>query len=195
MGHRRLLGRTKTGSPRPRRWALAGLCCGVALVSSSSSSGAVWTTHGPDDGRVNAIAVDPSTPTTVYAGTDGGGFFKSVDGGDTWSPIDTGIPDVAPSTITRIAVDAAAPAPAYASGSLGVDGGIFRSTDAGASWSFTTLGFLSAVAIDPATPSTLYAVGSGIFKSSDAGANWTAVVQTGNFACVAIDAVSPSTVY
>jgi len=42
----------------------------------------VWTTHGPDDGRVNAIAVDPSIPTTVYAGTDGGGFFKSLDAGD-----------------------------------------------------------------------------------------------------------------
>src|SRR5262249_50201172 len=70
----------------------------------------------------------------------------------------------------------------------------FRSTDAGASWSFTTLPFLNAIAIDPGTPSTLYAVGDGVLKSSDAGANWTSV-QMGSFQCVAIDRTSPSTVY
>src|SRR5262245_6650452 len=93
MGHARLLGCMKMGSPRPRRM-LAAVCCCIVLVSSSIASGAVWTTHGPNGGRVNAIAVDPSTPTTVYAGTDSGGFFKSLDGGDTWNPIDAGISDV-----------------------------------------------------------------------------------------------------
>ena len=59
---------------------------------------------------------------------------------------------------------------------VGLDGGLYRSTDAGASWSFTRLGVLDAVAIDPATPSILYAVGDrGVLKSSDAGANWTSV--------------------
>jgi hypothetical protein len=80
------------GAPCPRR-ILVGLCCGVALVSSSIASGGVWTTHGPDDGRVNAIAVNPSIPTTVYAGTDGGGFFKSLDAGDTWSAAERTLPD------------------------------------------------------------------------------------------------------
>src|SRR5262249_4192329 len=185
---------TKTGSPRPRRM-LAGVCCGVALVASSIANGGVWTTHGPDDGRVNAIAVDPTTPTTVYAATDGGGFFKSFDGGDTWSPISTGIWDVASSIMTGIAVDPATPARVYATASFGLNGGIFRSTDAGGSWSFTAFGVLRAVAIDPATPSTVYAVGDGILKSSDAGANWTSVRTGGDLACVAIAPSSPSTVY
>ena len=82
MGHRRLLDCMKTGSRRPRR-VLAGVCCGVALLCSSIASGGVWTTHGPDGGKVNAIAVDPSTPTIVYAATAFGGFFKSLDGGET----------------------------------------------------------------------------------------------------------------
>ena len=69
MGHGRLLGCTKTGYSRLRR-TLAGVCCGIALVSSSIASGGVWTTHGPNGGQVNAIAVDPSTPTTVYAATE-----------------------------------------------------------------------------------------------------------------------------
>src|SRR5262245_38596977 len=138
MGHSRLLGCMKTGSSRPRGM-LAAVCCGVALVSSGIASGAVWTTHGPNDGHIGAIAVDPSTPTTVYAGTDSGGFFKSLDRGDTWSPIDTGISDVEFLTMTGIAVDPVTPTRIYASASLGLSGGILRSTDAGASWSYTAL--------------------------------------------------------
>src|SRR5262249_62201892 len=65
----------------------------------------VWTTHGPDDGQVNAIAVDPSTPTTVYAATEFGGFFKSLDGGDTWSPIGGGLTDPAPPDLDVLAGD------------------------------------------------------------------------------------------
>ena len=79
----------------------------------------------------------------------------------------------------------------YATASVGLDGGLYRSTDAGASWSFTRLGVLDAVAIDPATPSTLYAVGDrGLLKSSDAGANWTSVQPEPSF-CVAIAPSSP----
>src|SRR5262249_8731897 len=192
MGHGRLHGCTKTGSSRLRR-TLARLCCGLVLAASGVANGGIWTTHGPDDGRVNAIAVDPTTPSTVYAGTDGGGFFKSLDGGDTWSPAG-GSPDVTSAAMTGIAVDPATPARVYATANVGLSGGIFRSTDAGASWSFTSLRVLNAVAIDPATPSTVDAVGGGGLKSSDGGANWTEV-ETGSFQCVAIDRTSPSTIY
>src|SRR5262249_47477405 len=82
----------------------------------------------------------------------------------------------------------------YATANVGLSGGIFRSTDAGASWSFTSLRVLNAVAIDPATPSTVYAVGDGGLKSSDAGSSWTEV-ETGSFQCGAIDRTSPCTVY
>jgi hypothetical protein len=194
MGHGRLLDCMKTGSRRPRR-TLAGVCCGVALVWSSIASAGVWTTHGPNGGEVNAIAVDPSTPTTVYAATEFGGFFKSLDGGETWSPIGGSLTDPTPPSLTGIAVDPVTPTRVYATARVGLDGGLYRSTDAGASWSFTRLGVLNAVAIDPATPSTIYAVGDGIRKSSDAGANWTEVQTFPNFACVAIAPSSPSTVY
>ena len=104
MGQGRLLDCRKTGSRRPRR-VLAEVCCGVALVWSSIASAGVWTAHGPNGGQVNAIAVDPSTPTTVYAATEFGGFFKSLDGGDTWSPIGGGLTDPTPPSLTGIAVD------------------------------------------------------------------------------------------
>src|SRR4029453_5447804 len=138
MGHGALLGCLKTGSPRARR-VLGAVCCGVALVSSSIAKAEAWTTHGPGDGNVNATAIDPATPTTVYAGTDRGGFFKSLNGGETWSPASAGVPEVAGMIITGIPIDPVTPARVYASASLGLEGGVLRSTDAGASWSFTTL--------------------------------------------------------
>lgn len=42
----------------------------------------VWTTNGPYGGRITSLAIDPQTPSTLYAGT--GGVFKSADGGTTW---------------------------------------------------------------------------------------------------------------
>src|SRR2546422_8642529 len=41
----------------------------------------VWTTNGPEGGSISALAVDPQTPTTLYAGTTSAGDFKSIDGG------------------------------------------------------------------------------------------------------------------
>src|SRR5262245_32006688 len=113
MRHGRLIGGTTTGSARAR-WVLANLCCGLALVSASIARGEAWTTHGPGDGHVNAIAIDPATPATVYAGTDGGGFFKSLDGGETWTPSSGGIAEPAWVTVTGIAVDPVTPARLYA---------------------------------------------------------------------------------
>ena len=48
--------------------------------------------HRPDQRRcVYALAIDPLTPTTLYAGTYGGGVFKSTDGGASWSAVNTGL--------------------------------------------------------------------------------------------------------
>src|SRR5713101_7344410 len=42
--------------------------------------------------RITALAIDPVTPTNLYAGTYGGGVFKSTDGGTSWSPTLISIP-------------------------------------------------------------------------------------------------------
>ncbi|MBF0232600.1 MAG: hypothetical protein HQK65_06120 [Desulfamplus sp.] len=42
---------------------------------------------------VHDLAIDPATPTTVYAGTYGGGF-KSTDGGTNWTKINSGLTDI-----------------------------------------------------------------------------------------------------
>jgi hypothetical protein len=46
----------------------------VASVHSAQAGINVWTSHGPEGVSVSALAIDPSTPTTLYAGTDNGVF-------------------------------------------------------------------------------------------------------------------------
>jgi len=41
--------------------------------------------------QVLALAIDPTAPSTIYAGTYGGGVFRSTDGGDTWTPVNKGL--------------------------------------------------------------------------------------------------------
>src|SRR5437667_448603 len=58
--------------------------------------------HGDGDGNArktnlahtgcfNALAIDPQTPTTLYASSSGGSVFKSTDGGGNWSAVNTGL--------------------------------------------------------------------------------------------------------
>src|SRR3989475_617660 len=136
----------------------------------------VWTTNGPLSETINALAIDPQTPTTLYAGTSGHGVFKSTDGGGTWSAGNPGWHTTRCCTALGIAPQP--PAILYA----GATDAVFKSTDGGGSWHPTGLTkpgfiFIAALAIDPQAPATLYAgtYSSGVFKSTDAGVTWGAV--------------------
>src|SRR2546426_559754 len=135
-----------------------------------------WTTNGPHSETINALAIDPQTPTTLYASSSGVGVFKSIDGGGNWSAVNTGL-DTTRCCIT-LGIDPQTPAILYA----GATDAVFKSTDGGGSWHPTGLTkpgfiFISALAIDPQAPATLYAgtYSSGVFKSTDGGGNWSAV--------------------
>ena len=78
----------------------------------------VWTSIGPEGGNVSALAIDPATPATLYAGTSGG-VFKSTDGGANWSAVNTGL---TATNIQALAIDPATPTTLYA-GTWG--GGVF----------------------------------------------------------------------
>ena len=87
----------------------------------------------PPGGDVRALAIDPITPRTLYAGTYGGGVFKSTDAGATWSAANTGLDSTG---VTALAIDPNTPSTLYA----GTGGGVFKSTDAGATWGAATPG-------------------------------------------------------
>ena len=145
-------------------------------VFKSTNGGESWTAinAGLTNTFVYALAIDPSAPATLYAGTFGG-VFKSTNGGGSWIAVNTGLTDTG---VFALAIDPSAPATLYAGTS---NGGVFKSINGGASWTAINTGLTSteirALAIDPANPATLYAgtSGGGVFKSTNGGASWTAM--------------------
>ena len=78
-----------------------------SIFSSGASAGLnAWTTNGPEGGNTWALAIDPTTPATLYAGT-GGGVFKSTNGSGSWSAINTGLTNI---NVQALAIDPASPA-------------------------------------------------------------------------------------
>ena len=148
---------------------LLALLMSICQPHTVSAGTNVWTSNGPEGGYVRALAIDPQTPTTLYAGTYGG-VFKSTDGGGNWSTVNTGLTATG---VYALAIDPQTPATLYA----GTDGGgVFKSTDGGANWSAVNTGltntYVYALAIDPQTPATLYAgTYGGVFKSTHGGGN------------------------
>src|SRR3989442_1234171 len=139
----------------------------------------VWTTNGPEGGSISALAVDPQTPTTLYAGTTSAGVFKSIDGGTHWRAVNAGL---GATSVRALAIDPQTPTALYAAF---WGGGVFKSTDGGANWSNISSGLIDpygdrgsaipAMAINPHTPTTLYAgTTQGVFKSTDGGNSWSA---------------------
>src|SRR5215813_11567498 len=150
---------------------------------------------------VGMFAVDPVTPTTIYAGTNSG-VFKSTDSGANWSAtaLTQGVSDVW--------IDPKTPTTVYAA----YNSNVFKSVDGGVSWQPPAVigGVLgiraSILAIDPTTPTTLYAMVNNIFfygydqfyKSVDGGAHWVElnVEQLSKYiTLVAIDPINPMTIY
>lgn len=167
--------------------------CAVWLASAPPAQAGinVWTSNGPDGPNVGALAIDPTVPATLYAGTTHA-VFKSTDAGGTWSA--TALVD---KSIWALAVDPGSPMTVYAGT---YSNGIYKSTDGGGTWSATGLdpasGSVRAVAIDPTTRTTLYAgMSHGAFKSTDAGSTWRATGNSGDVWSLVIDSATPAILY
>ncbi len=141
-------------------WLLLIVFLSLSLSGRVEAGTNQWTSYGPEGEKVRALVIDPVTPTTVYAGTCGGGVFKSTDGGSTWAAINTGLTNP---YVSAIAIDPITPNTLYA----GTGGKAFKSTDGGTNWVHTGLPSTAVrtIAIDPVTPNTLYAGtwGGGVF--------------------------------
>lgn len=115
-----------------------------------------WTLIGPPAGRhVSALAIDPTDPNILYAGLRNDGVFKSTDGGQTWTPSNTGLTTL---FISTLVIDPTNPMILYA----GIDsGGVFKSTDGGQTWTPSNTGLtnliVKALVVDPLDPQILYA--------------------------------------
>ncbi len=174
-------------------------------VFKSTDGGASWTALHSAPGVVNGLALDPKTPTTIYAAEEQSGLFKSTDGGASFTNSSNGLPSFG--TYVAIVVDPTTTSTLYAAERTN---GIFKSTDGGASWAAANSGITGslinpqALVIDPQTPATLYAVVDagtgklGLYKSTNGAASWslasTLGTDDGNGA-LAINPQTPSTLY
>ena len=168
------------------------------MTSSSSPSvvdaleGALeWRCIGPyRAGRVIAVAGDPGDPRVFYFGSVGGGVWKSTDGGAYWQNVSDGFLNTA--SVGAIAVAQSDPNVVYAGMGetcIRIDlthgDGVYRSDDAGATW--THLGLddtrhISRVRVHPGDPGLVYvsafghafgpSAQRGIFRSKDGGRSW-----------------------
>src|SRR5207245_11580969 len=103
------------------------LGCPISAGAAAAQSG-TWVSNGPEGGTIHALAIDPQTSSTLYAGTSGGGVFQSTDGGASWRAINTGLTG---GEVRALVIDPQTPSTLYA----GTSGrGVFQSTDGGASW-------------------------------------------------------------
>ncbi len=171
----------------------------LAYASRLDAGLATWTSQGPEGGWISALAIAPTDPSTLYAGsgTFDRSLFKSTDGGARWVNLvhpkpSTGFND------QTVVVDPLTPNTVYVAGD-----GIFKSTNGGTSWMLITDGlsvsYFSTLAIDPSNPLTLYtASGSTVLKSLDGGGSWDPVGEgliTSGIKALAIDPLSATTIY
>ncbi|MDP2990548.1 MAG: hypothetical protein Q8O57_08295 [Kiritimatiellota bacterium] len=95
---------------------LLALLMSLSQPHTVSAGTNVWTSNGPEGGNIYSLAIDPAAPTTLYAGTYGGGVFKRTNGGGNWSAVNTGLTNT---NVRALAIDPATPATLHA----GTDGG------------------------------------------------------------------------
>ena len=175
-----------------------------------------WRMIGPTrGGRTRASCGVPGQPNVFYVGAVNGGVWKTDDFGRTWTPIFDDQPSQA---VGAIAVAPSNPNIIYVSSGeglarpdLAVGDGIYKSTDAGKTW--THLGLrnsqgIPALAVDPRDPNRVFAAAlghpygpneeRGIYLSTDGGQNWKKVLSNSENvggSDVEIDPSNPDVVY
>jgi len=157
-------------------------------------SGLRWRLLGPfRGGRVDAVSGVPGRPNEFYFGAVNGGVWKTIDAGRVWTPVFDGQPVA---SVGALAVAPSAPDTVYVGtgestlrDSMGYGNGIYKSTDAGKTWTHIGLEdtqHIGKIAIDPKDPNTVFvaAIGPlyqahasrGVFRSKDGGRTWTKVL-------------------
>jgi len=162
---------------------------------ASLVSGLEYREIGPAvmGGRISDLAVVESKPQIFYVGTGSGGLWKTENHGDSWTPLfddqpTASIGDVtlAPSNPNVVWVGTGEPQNRQSSP---WGAGVFRSTDAGRSWSFLGLEetrHIARIVVHPHNPDVAYvaAVGHlwgpneerGVYRTLDGGATWDKVL-------------------
>ena len=202
--------------PSTRFWQAAGLAAIVAAlvwtstITPRAQSGAApyapelfkaleWRSIGPArGGRSIAGAGVVGRPYEYYFGAVGGGLWKTADGGATWSPVTDG--QIRSSSVGAVAVSESSPDVVYIGmgeacirGNIMQGDGVYKSTDAGRTWTHMGLAethVISEIVIHPKNADVVYAAAfghppapneeRGVYRSKDGGKTWQRVLFRDN---------------
>ncbi len=170
---------------------------GAATTSAAMDSAALrnlkWRHVGPEGNRVTSVTGVTGDRTTYYAGAASGGLWKTSDGGTTWKPVfeeqpvsSVGSLAVAPSDPNVVWAGTGEP---FIRSNISIGWGVFRSTDAGKSWTRMGLentGRISRIIVHPTNPDVVFVASlghaygpqqeRGIYRTLDGGKTWDRVL-------------------
>ncbi len=163
----------------------------------TTDAGKTWERilHISDDTGVSEVHMDPRDPDVLYAvayqrrrhvwtlinGGPESGLYKSLDGGETWTELTSGLPE---HDIGRIGLDIAPTEPdtVYAIvEATGDDSGFYRSRDGGSNWTkmsdyvSSSPQYYQEIFVDPQNPLRVYSMDTFLHVTEDGGANFTRV--------------------
>jgi len=172
--------------------------CYIAMDPNNSNtvftgSYRVWRTHDDgdswvavspmlDESTITAIEIAPADSKRIYVGTENGGFFRSTDGGNTWSS-NLASATLPGHSITRLATSPADANLLFATVANFGHKHVFRSNNGGRTWEDVDRGQLPdvphhSIAIPRNTPKTIYVCNDvGVFVSLDGGTAWMNVTR------------------
>lgn len=171
-----------------------GIVSGTGGIPANVTAGAAlgsWSSLGPTNqgGRTRQLLIDPGNPNIMFVAAVGGGVWKSTNGGISWNVLtDLLIPNIAVTSLAfqpnNTQVLYAGTGEGYFNGDAIRGAGIFKSTDAGATWNQLTstnnanFQYVQDVVVSPRNNQRVYATTrTGIFRSNDGGATWTLLVN------------------
>lgn len=189
----------------------------ATVVDSALLGSFTWRSLGPDrGGRSIAASGVRGDASVAYFGAAGGGLWKTTDGGENWKPVTDG--QITSSSVGAVAVSESDPNVVFIGmgescirGNIMPGDGVYRSTDAGKTW--THMGFrdsdaIATIRIHPTNPNVVFVASfgkygaksdeRGVFKSADGGKTWKRVLfrDSGTGAVdISIDAKNPDVMY
>lgn len=157
--------------------------------SSPATDALTWSALGPGNvgGRLRSILVHPSNSQIIYVGSVSGGIWKTTTGGSSWVPLKDNMENLAVVTLTFEGSNANTIYAGTGEGFFNVDAvrgaGIFKSTDAGATWAQlsatnnSSFYYVQKLEYDASTGTLWAATRKGLFKSSNGGTSFTQVLS------------------